>query len=185
MAFRISALDIDKFQHLFGQSSEALAAISVQRLSVDSKPGFPCRITLQDADVGETVLLLNFAHQAAKSPYRSSHAIFVRENATQTASVRNEIPETLSTRMLSVRSFDDAGYMVDAELAAGTDLGTVIARLFADNTADYLHVHNAARGCYAARVDRAQSERSVSYSFICESSPDPREVLLPSDLPNA
>ena len=185
MGFRISALAVDKFQHLFGQSSEALAAVGVQRLSVDAKPGFPCRITLQDAEVGETVLLLNFEHQPAKSPYRSSHAIFVRENATQTASVEDEIPETLQTRMLSVRSFDDAGNMVDAEVTAGTDLGAVIERLFADNTADYLHVHNATRGCYAARVDRAQSGRSMSYSPTGESSPNPREALLPSAPPNA
>ena len=155
MAFRISALDVETFQHLFGKSPESLAAIGVQRMTVDSKPGYPCRITLQDAEVGETVLLLNFQHQPADSPYRSSHAIFVRENATDTASVENEIPDTLKIRMLSVRSFDDAGNMVDADVTAGTDLETVIERMFADSTADYLHVHNAARGCYAARVDRA------------------------------
>lgn len=154
MAFRISALDVDKFRHLFGESPESLAALGVQRMTVDSRPGFPCRITLQDADIGETVLLLNFEHQPANSPYRSSHAIFVRENATQSASVENEIPDTLKIRMLSVRSFDDAGNMVDAELTAGTDLEAVIERMFADSAADYLHVHNAARGCYAARVDR-------------------------------
>ena len=154
MPFQITALDIGNFHHLFAESTESLAKKNIQRMTVDSKPGYPCRVSLQDAEIGETVLLLNFEHQPANSPYRSSHAIFVRENVTHTASIEGEIPDLLKIRMLSVRSFDTAGNMVDAELTAGADLETVIERLLANSAADYLHVHNAARGCYAARVDR-------------------------------
>jgi hypothetical protein len=45
--------------------------------------------------------------------------------------------------------------MVGWELVDGRELEGAIERLFADPNAAYLHVHYAAPGCYAARIDRA------------------------------
>jgi hypothetical protein len=45
--------------------------------------------------------------------------------------------------------------MVERELVEGTALEGAIERLFANPRAAYMHVHYAAPGCYAARVDRA------------------------------
>ena len=157
MNYQITSLDVGDFNALFGLDDNLLAESNVVRMTVTDKPGFPCRVTLQDAEIGETILLLNYEHQPATSPYRSSHAIFVRENATTSVSFRNEIPEQLRTRQLAVRSFDSAGMMVDADTCNGSDLEAMIERLFADAAADYLHVHNAARGCYLARVNRASN----------------------------
>jgi hypothetical protein len=157
MDYQISSLDAATFGHLFGQDKLSLDKQNVRRMTVTEKPGFPCRVTLEDADVGDSVLLLNYEHQPASSPYRSSHAIFVNEGATGAASYDNEIPLQLQIRNLSVRSFDAAGMMVDADTCSGEDLEAMICRLFADATADYIHVHTAARGCYLARVDRASS----------------------------
>ena len=155
MCFQISGLDVDQFKHLFGEDPEALATSGVERIIVDNKPGYPCRVSLQDADIGETVLLMNYEHQPALSPYRSSHAIFVREWAGQASPGRNEVPEMLRHRMISVRAFDSSGMMVDADIVDGRQLEPMLDRMLAIESVSYLHLHNAKRGCYAARVEQA------------------------------
>jgi len=154
MGFQISALNIDQFSHLFGQDREALARQGVQRIVVDNNPGFPCRVSLRDAEVGEKVLLMNYEHQPMPTPFRSSHAIFVRECASQAIPGRNEVPEMFRHRLLSVRAFDAAGMIVDADVIDGESLESLIERMFANESVDYLHVHNAKLGCYVALVER-------------------------------
>jgi hypothetical protein len=155
MSFVVSGLPVDEFRPLFGLSDAALAVRGVIRYRVDKDVGFPCRITLEDRRPGETVLLLNYEHQSADTPYRSQHAIFVSEQATQTARTVDELPECLAVRpAISMRAFDKAGMMVDAEIAKGSDLVPVIERMFAKDDVAYIHAHNAGRGCYAARIDR-------------------------------
>ncbi len=155
MNFRISALNIDQFSHLFGQDQEVLSRQGIQRMVVDSNPGFPCRVSLQDAEVGETVLLMNFEHQRMLTPYRSSHAIFVRESATQAVPDRNEIPKMFRHRLLSVRAFDADGMMIDADVVDGERLESSIEQMLKNKSTESLHIHNAKRGCYAALVKRA------------------------------
>ncbi len=154
MDFQISALSIDQFSHLFGQDEEALARLGIQRMFVDSNPGYPCRVSLQDAEIGETVLLMNYEHQTLPTPYRSCHAIFVRENATQAVPDKNEVPEFFRHRLLSVRAFDSSGMMIDADVIDGESLEQLIQRMLKSNYAEFLHVHNAKPGCYAALVER-------------------------------
>ena len=111
-------------------------------------------MTLEDAPIGEPVLLVHHVHQDAHTPYRASHAIFVRERALSTAFFIDDVPEALRRRQLSVRAFDANDMMIDADLAQGTELEPVIDRLFANPETSYLHAHFAKRGCYAARIDR-------------------------------
>ncbi len=155
MSYVVTGLPLEPFQPLFGLDDDALAAHGTVRHVVDAKPGSPCRVTLQDAEPGETVLLLNYEHQPAATPYRSSHAIFVREAATQTAALIDEVPEVLRIRLLSIRAFDTDGMMVDAEVLRGTELEPLIKAWFERPEIAYLHAHNAGRGCYAARIDRS------------------------------
>ncbi len=155
MGFQVSALSIDQFSHLFGQDGEVLAQSGVQRVIADDCPGYPCRVSLQDAAIGESLLLMNYEHQSAASPYRSSHAIYVREFASQARPDKNEIPESLRIRLLSVRSFDNSGMMLEADVIDGRQLERLVEQLFNNDTVDYLHIHSAKRGCYAARVERA------------------------------
>lgn len=155
MNFQISGLPLSSFAPLFGLSDQELARHDAVRVTADKSPGFPCRISLRDAAVGERLLLLNFEHLAVASPYRSRHAIFVRESATEAHLSIDEVPEQLRGRLLSVRAFDANGMMKGAEVAPGTALERVIEQLFSDPAVDYLHIHNAKPGCYAARVDRA------------------------------
>ena len=155
MSFRVSGLDPAPFRHLYGLSDEALAAHGVRRYVADVKPGFPDRIEVRDANPGETLLLLNYEHQPADTPYRASHAIFVREGAEVAYSEVGAIPEPLKVRPISLRAFNEAGEMVDADLVDGRELEPLITRFLAMPTVAYLQAHYAKRGCYAARIDRA------------------------------
>ena len=154
MSYVISGLDPAPFRHLFGLSDAALAAAGAVRMIADKKPGYPCRVTLEDTEPGAAVLLVNHEHLPVETPYRSRHAIFVAEGAERPARYEDAVPEQLRSRLLSVRAFDADGMMIDAEVLEGAGLAAEIARMFADPCAAYLHVHNARRGCFAARVDR-------------------------------
>lgn len=154
MAFRILGLDPAPFRPLYGLSDEALAGRGVRRVQVDAMPGFPDRIELCDVALGGTVLLLNHVHQPADTPYRASHAIFVREGAERACDLVDDVPAALRRRPISLRAFDADGWMLDADLADGAALEPVIERLFADPQVAYLQAHYAKRGCYAARIER-------------------------------
>jgi hypothetical protein len=154
MAFRITGLPAEPFHELFALSDAELAARGAVRRIADAKPGFPCRISLTDAEPGDEVILTHFEHHAVASPFRASHAIYVRRGEAAYAAT-DQIPEQLRLRLLSVRAFDAAGMLVDADVVDGRELEPVIARLFGDPRAHYLHVHFAKPGCYAARVDRS------------------------------
>ena len=153
MSFRISGLPAAAFEHLFAMSDAELARHGALRKVADTD-GYPCRISLTDASVGDVVLLVNHLHQPADTPYRACHAIYVREGE-RTFDAIDEVPEQLRRRILSVRGFDAAGMMTRADLVDGADLAAMIGTLFADPGTDYLQVHFAKPGCYAARVERA------------------------------
>jgi len=154
MDFRIKGLDPRPFAPLFALSDEALAGRQALRKVSDSKPGFPCRITLRDVEPDETVLLLNYEHLPVDSPYRSRHAIYVSAAGEPFDGV-NEIPPALRERLLAIRAFDDAGLMLDADIVEGRDAAPLIRRLLGVSRASYLHAHYAKRGCYAGRIERA------------------------------
>lgn len=154
MDFQIAGLPLAKFQPLFALPDAELAQRGVIRRIVDERPGFPCRVSLQDAEPGERVLLLNYEHLAVASPYRSSHAIYVRENAVEAHPEVNEVPEVLAIRLLSLRAFDSEGMMSMADVVQGKDIVPVIARMLGRPNVAYVHVHNAKAGCFAARIDR-------------------------------
>ena len=153
--FRITGLDPANFSPLFGKSDEELAAVGARRFVVDRQPGFPDRIEMRDIDVGETALLVNFTHLDAKSPYRASHAIWVHEGATTAYDTTGEIPEVLRSRLLSVRAFDKDAMLVTADVIDGNGLRDWITATFANASVDFIDVHNAKPGCFAARVRRA------------------------------
>jgi hypothetical protein len=157
MRYVISGIDPAPFAPLYGLRDAELAEHRVIRMAVAAKPGFPCRVTLEDAEPGEAILLLNHEHLPVDTPYRSRHAIFVREGAEVAARFEDEIPEQLAIRLLSVRAFDARGMMTDAEVLEGTALDALARDWLTRPEVDYLHVHNARRGCFAARIDRAAS----------------------------
>lgn len=155
MTFQILALDPAPFVPLFGLADADLAARGVVRHTADTSPGFPCRVSMSDAAVGETLLLLNFEHLAVASPYRAAHAIYVREGAVQAQLCSGEVPPMIARRLLSVRAFDGEGMMTNADVVEGSELAPLLDGWFADPTVAHIDVHNARQGCFAARVVRA------------------------------
>ena len=156
MSFAVTGLPLEDFRPLFGLPDEALAARGILRHTADAPLGYPCRITLTDAQPGETLLLMGYEHQPADSPFRSRHAIYVGEQAAKTARYVDEIPPSLAARpFISLRAFDEAGMMLDGQVAPGADLRPMVERMLRADGVAYLHAHYAGRGCYAARIDRA------------------------------
>jgi hypothetical protein len=154
MNFRITGLSPTPFQPYFGLPDAELESLAVRRYVVDAKPGFPDRIEMVEAEVGETMLLLNHVCQPAATPYRASHAIFVREAAAKAYDSVNQIPQSMRIRLLSLRGYDTSGMMLAADVVQGNAIETIIVKLFENPEVSYIHVHNAKQGCYAGRIDR-------------------------------
>ncbi|MGO9397556.1 MAG: DUF1203 domain-containing protein [Xanthobacteraceae bacterium] len=155
MHFCIRGLPAEQFAPLFSLSDQELARQgAVRRIADAREPGYPCRVSLTDSRPGDELILVNYEHHAADSPYRMRFAIFVREG-DETFDALDTVPQQLRTRTLAVRAFDAGAMMIAHELIEGKDVESAIARLFADPRAAYLHIHFASPGCYAARVDRA------------------------------
>ncbi|HEY1797171.1 MAG TPA: DUF1203 domain-containing protein [Stellaceae bacterium] len=154
MSFRITGLPAEPFAPLFDLSDEALAARgAVRRIADERRPGYPCRVSLTDSDPGDEMILVNHEHHPVDSPYRMRFAVYVRRGE-QTFDAIDEVPEQLRIRTLAARAFDVDGMMVGWEMVEGRDLEPAVERLFANPQAAYIHLHYAAPGCYAARVDR-------------------------------
>lgn len=155
MSFQIKALSPQPFNALFALSDAELASRNVHRMTVETYPGSPCRVSLEDAQPGETVLLLNYTHQDADTPYKASHAIYVREKVTQATLPQDHVPEALRIRLISMRLFDAKDMMVDADVVEGDVLERALRSAFAKPHVAYAHLHFAKRGCFAASVTRA------------------------------
>lgn len=155
MHFRIRGLAAEQFAPLFSLSDGELAGRgAVRRIADAREPGYPCRVSLSDSNPGDELILLNYEHHTADSPYRMRFAIYVRRG-DETFDAVDTVPDQLRKRTLAVRAFDADAMMIGHDLVDGKILEAVIARLFADARAAYLHIHFASPGCYAARVDRA------------------------------
>ena len=155
MTFQVVGLRPEDFAAFFTMSADELARRNARKMVVTASPGTPCRVSLADAEVGETVVLVNYEHQPAKTPYRSSHAIFVRNAVQQSHLAVGEVPQVMLSRLISLRVFDHDDMMVDADVVPGTELNGAIVQAFANPAVSYLHLHYAKPGCFAASVKRA------------------------------
>ena len=153
MSYVLHGLEPALFQPLFDLDDATLAARGIRRMRVDAPVGYPCRISLEDAPLGEEVLLLPFVHQDSCSPYRASGPIFVRCGQREARRIAGELPPYLTRRPLSVRAYDAVDDMLAADVIDGAAAGPLIESYLAREDVSYLHVHFARRGCYACRVD--------------------------------
>lgn len=154
--FQIAGIDYSEVEHFFQLSDEELQKENAVRVIADKSPGYPCRVSLQDARMGEELILFPFNHHETASPYRASGPVFVRKGAQTARPGINEIPVMLNHRLLSVRAYDHFGMIKQAEVLKGDKLRTFIDELFEDPDIKYLHIHNARPGCYNCTVFRAQ-----------------------------
>jgi hypothetical protein len=154
MTYRITGLPHAGFGHLIGVSDSELAQHNAVRITAARPQSAPCRITLVDAEPGETLILVNHVSHDVANPYRASHAIFVREAAEAPATYIDTVPPVFVPRILSLRAFDNQGMMIDALLTQPGEADRGIRQLLANPAVAYIHAHNATRGCFAARIDR-------------------------------
>jgi hypothetical protein len=154
MTYRIAGLDPAPYAPLWAMDDETLAAHGARRVTADDDFGFPCRVTLEDVRAGERLLLVHHVHHDVAGPYRSAFAIFVREGARGPAVYENRCPPCFAGRTLSLRGFDSDGALARAKLAAPGEADEAIAALLADPRIAYINAHNAAAGCFAARIER-------------------------------
>ena len=154
MTYRITGLDPAPYKPLFGLSDAELADRGIVRMTVSAKPSFPCRVSLTDRDIGESVLLLNHVSHDVANPYRATHAIFVTEGADAAGEYVDEVPPVFETRVLSLRGFDAEGMMAEALLTQPGEADAGIRKLFANPRITTIHAHNAARGCFSAKIER-------------------------------
>lgn len=159
-SFQLSGLPEQVFSSLFALSDAELAARNIERVIADSQPGFPCRVSLVDADVGDELLLLAFEHQPGASPYRASGPIYVGRRARQASLPVGALSPYVTSRMISLRAYAANDSMVSAEVCDGSTLESHIERAFADDRTAYLHLHYAKRGCFLCRVDRVTRDSS-------------------------
>lgn len=154
MSFQISPLNAGEFDYLHTLSAGQLAEQNIVVRVADSNEGYPCRVSLQDANIGDELFLFNYEHLPVDSPYRSTHAIYVKKNAVTANPQQNEVPSSLRTRLIAVRGFDRDGIMLEADVCEGSDLESGIHAAFRNPAVDYIHLHYAKAGCFAARVNR-------------------------------
>ncbi len=152
--FRFEALPKQRFDNLLRMSDEELQSRHAKWVEVDAEPGYPCRVSLEDAKIGERVLLVPYTHHDADSPYRASGPIFVREHCETAQPAINEIPKMLHHRLLSVRGYDAMGYLISAEVVQGSELRAIIENVFGNDSVEYIHIHNARPGCFNCAVYR-------------------------------
>lgn len=154
-SFRLTGIAHEQFEALFHLSDEELKQHGAERHFATENPGYPCRVSLADAEVGDELLLLPYMHQPGDSPYRASGPIFVRRHATRSTLVVDEMPPYVTRRLMSIRAYDAAHMIVEADVCEGPRAAGTIRRFFEIEQVAYIHLHNARRGCFACRVDRA------------------------------
>ncbi|WP_293884144.1 DUF1203 domain-containing protein [Sphingomonas sp.] len=152
MAYRIKGLEVAQFASFIGASEEELAQQGAIR--VVATPRSPCRITLEAAPVGESLILLNHVSHDVATPFRASHAIYVRENAVAAAQFVDRQPPLFDQCTLSLRAFDADAMLIEGVLAAPGEADGRVRSLFAKPETAYIHAHYAAYGCFAAVVER-------------------------------
>lgn len=152
--FQLVGIDHAPFEPLFGLSDAELADQGIVRRIADTYPGFPCRVSLEDAAVGEELLLLNFPHLLANSPYRASGPIFVRKGHTKRVLAPGVVPDYVARRLMSVRAYDSAHMMMAADVLDGSVVAAHLEQLFANPEVAYVHLHNAKRGCFSCLARR-------------------------------
>lgn len=155
-SFQLSGLAHEQFEPMFQLSDDHLRELGALRRVATANVGFPCRVSLQDAEVGEELLLLPYLHQPAASPYRASGPIFVRQGARRSVLPARVVPSYVSQRLMSLRAYDTAHMMIDATVCEGATVAEQLERIFSDPHVTYIHLHNAKRGCFSCLASRVE-----------------------------
>lgn len=152
MAYRVEGLAPEAFAPLFEMDEAELAQRNARRAMADG-PGYPCRVSLEEAMPGEALLLVNHVSNDAPTPFRTAHAVYVR-NGVERGSYTDEVPAIFDSRTLGLRGFDSEGMLRGALLALPGEADARIRELLERPEVAEIHAHNAALGCFLARIER-------------------------------
>ncbi|WP_427968835.1 DUF1203 domain-containing protein [Altererythrobacter sp.] len=159
MTYRIRGLEPGQFAQYFTLDETGLREHLAERHIASAEGRYPCRVSLQDADPGDNLILLHYENHSAPTPYRNAFAIYVRAEAREAAEFIDELPPVLRGRPISLRAFDHSGRLCGAVLALADDVDAQARQLFRDEAIAYIDAHNAAYGCFAARMERYSGGR--------------------------
>lgn len=154
MTYMLSGLPRASFAPYFAMSDAELAQAGALRVVAQADRGFPCRIGLRDAMLGERLILLHHISHDVPGPFRTAYAIYVSEEGEQAAPSFDALPGCLDSRPLSLRGFAGDGMLVTAVLTQPSEGDMAIRLLFADTRIAYIMAHFAAYGCFAATIER-------------------------------
>lgn len=153
MTYQITGLSPEPFAHLIDAPDNVLASAGAVRVTAGADMGWPCRISLRDAKVGENLILINHISHDFATPYKSSYAIYIGEHRDVAADYIDQIPPVFEGRPLAFRAFDKTGMLRGPALALQGQADAKIRELFERDDIAYIHAHNAAHGCFAAKVE--------------------------------
>lgn len=154
-SFQLVGLEPEPFEELFLLADDELSRRGMRRVVADAPAAYPCRVSLEEAGQGEELLLLPFEHQPANSPYRASGPIFVRRGQARRRLPVDTVTPYVTKRLMSLRAYDADDMIVDAAVCEGDVVAEELHRLFAREDVAYIHLHNARRGCFSCRAERA------------------------------
>jgi hypothetical protein len=157
-SFQLTGLPHEQFETLFALSDEQLLSLGAVRRVATESFGFPCRVSLQDAAIGEELLLLPYQHLSAASPYRASGPIYVRRGASHSELPPGVVPPYVSKRLISLRAYDATHMMIDASVCDGPTVAEQLEQMFSNAEVAYVHLHNAKRGCFSCVASRVAQE---------------------------
>lgn len=155
MTFQFHALSPEPFAALFALDDDALHARGTRRVRATAPVGFPCRVSLADAEPGDSLVLVHHLHHDVPTPFRASGPVYVREGAVQARPTPGEVPAFLRVRVVSLRGYDAGGMMQQADVVDGGGIDAALAGLFANAAVAYVDVHSAKPGCFLCRATRA------------------------------
>jgi uncharacterized protein DUF1203 len=153
MTYMIKGLPRERFAPLFLLSDAELLEQGARRVVADND-SYPCRVSLEDARIGEALILLNHVSHDVAGPYRAAHAILVRENAEEARPHVDGVPPVFVRRTLSLRAFDASGDLIASRVTKPDEHDLAIRELLSDPQVDHIDAHNAGHGCFSARIER-------------------------------
>jgi hypothetical protein len=125
-------------------------------VAVDRELAFPCRVCLEDAKAGESVLLFSYSPFPGPAPHRTVGPVFVHASRCTPFAPSARAPEMIRRRLVAFRAYDEAGTeLIDCDVLEGAALEARVEKVLADRRVHRINVHLARAGCFACAIERS------------------------------
>lgn len=120
----------------------------------EHEAGAPCRQCLRISRPGEPLILFAYRPFETHNPYAEVGPVFIHAHACETYADQEQFPADFAARTLTLRAYDERGWIVDGVVATPEAREAALARLFALDGVRFVHVRNPGWGCYDFRIER-------------------------------